>query len=443
MKSVYDNLISFLLIFCILTAVFYDYSDWNKVDLKKQIVDFTKFEDSRDINKILLFFEFPLLNYWEQKKISKIELKKIYSGYWERFEYSKNEIQKIEKISDYEVVLTTKYIYRNRIASRVNRYRLSETKFKFNKSGKITSISNLSIRKIDNQYIIDNNLISDFSYKENIFLKNNLKLAFFFALLLILNLSIQAVTIKKRKKKSEKSNEFKDDIAQQKLKDEVELNRLIKIEEIEEIEEIEKLRQRDLKEAAKRDVSIKLAKEKIEKEKKRGESINWENLDAVNKRIRDLKEASDRELSIKLEKEKIEKEKKSRERIEAYKKEVARIKRNKLAKEKREEKKRLEQEKKAKDEARIKREKRVIKKREDEEREKRIKEELNLKEQQNLVKSNPEIVDQSEDTFFEDNLSQYITEIPDDDVDEAESDMGDFLADKYMPQSLKNKLKNK
>ena len=442
MKSISHNIINIFLFFCILIAVFYDYSNRNKIDLKKQIVDFTKFEDSRNLNKVLLFFEFPLLDYWEHKKISKVELTKIYLSYWERFEYSKNEIQKIDKISDYEAVLKTKYIFKKSIASKLNRYRLSETKFNFNKSGKITSISNLSIRKIDNQYILDNNLTSDFSYEENIFLKNNLEIASFFTLLLILNLSIQALTIKKRKKESEKFNQLKDENEQQKLKEVIESNRLIKIKET------EKLRQRDLKETTDRELSIKLAKEKIEIEKKRRESVSWENLEAANERQRDLKETSDKELSIKLAKEKIEKEKKRRERIEADKKEAARIKRNKLAKEKREEKKRLEQEKKVKDEARIKREKRVIKKREDEEREKREKKELelndlNLKQQQELVKSNTEIVDQSEDAFFDDNLSQYITEIPDDDIDDAESDIGDFLTDTYMSQKLKNKLKNK
>ena len=386
MKNILHNIFSFLLIFSILIAVFYKYPDKRRVDFKKQIVAFTKAEDSRDINKVFFYFEFPLLNYWEHKEISKTALKKIYESYWERFEYSKNEIQKIDKINDSEFVLTTKYIF-SKNTGNLNSYRLSETKFRFNKSGKITSITNLSLQKINQQFIIDNNLTSNFSYTENIQQKNNVQLVPFFAFLLILNLSIQLIGSKnKNEAENEKIKEYKVNNVLV-TNDEKELHRLIQQEEL------EKKKQKELKEkeAAKRALLIRLAKEKIAKE-----------------------------------------------RIEEEKKEAARIERHKIAKEKREEKKRLELIQKANEEAKIKIEKLVIKEREEKERKKREKEE------QEKINSDVALIDENEDVFFDDNLSQYITVIADDEeVDEIQSDEVDFLTDKYMTQDLRNKLKNK
>ena len=47
------------------------------------------------------------------------------------------------------------------------------------------------------------------------------------------------------------------------------------------------------------------------------------------------------------------------------------------------------------------------------------------------------LITYSEFGFSDDNLSQYITEISDED------EIGEFIANKYMFQNLKNKLKNK
>jgi hypothetical protein len=410
-KNSLHNIISILLFFCILGAVFYEYPDQGEIDFKKQIIDFTKLEDSRDINKILFYFEFPLLEYWEHKKISKNDLKYIYISYWDRFEYSKNEIQKIDKISDYEFLLTTNYIFKKNIYTKLNRYRLSETKFRFNKSGKIISIINLSLKRIDYQYVIDNNLISNFSYMENIPKKNKLQLASFFIILLILNLSIQIVSfINKRKRINNKVNESK-------IESEINKESLIKNDKV-------KSNQKPQEKVRK----INIEQQKLSDERELHRLIELE--EAEKKRERDLREKkaaevkANRELFTRLAKERIE-----REKIEAVKKEAARINRNKIAREKREEKKRREQVQKVKEEARVKKEKRK-------------KEELELNKQQELSKSNIELVNDSEDVFFDNNLSQYIAEIPDD-IDETESDIGDFLADKYMSQNLKNKLKNK
>lgn len=426
MKSVTHNIFTLLLLLCILISYFYDYSEPTKIDFKKQIVDFTKLEDSRDINKVLGFFEFPVLDYWDNKGLGKSELKKLYLSYWKGFEYSKNEIQKIEKVSDYEFVLTTKYIFRKNITSKVNRYRLSETKFKFNASGKVTSIINLSLKRIDVQYIIDNNLTSNFSYVENSPQKNNLQLASFFIFLLILNLSVQIVgDINKRKRGSDKSVEFKGN-KDSLIKNEKEKSSTNNTESREELKKVD-VEQKKITDERKLNRLIQLE----EAEKKR-------EIDLREKKAAEVK--AHRELYTRLAKERI-----GREKIAAQEKEAARIKRNKLAREKREEQKRLEHVQKVKEEARIKREKLVIKKREETEREKREKEELDDYQirQQELVKPNAESIDQSEDDFFDNNLSQFITEIPDDDVEEIESDIGEFLTDKYMSQNLKNKFKNK
>lgn len=485
MKSVTHNIFTLLLLLCILIPYFYDYSEPTKIDFKKQIVDFTKLEDSRDINKVLGFFEFPVLDYWENKGFGKSELKKLYLSYWKGFEYSKNEIQKIEKVSDYEFVLTTKYVFRKNIASKVNRYRLSETKFKFNVSGKVTSIINLSLKRIDGQYIIDNNLISNFSVKENIPQKNNLQLTSFFIVLLMLNLSVQIVGgINKRKRINNKVNESKREseidkesllkndkvksnqkpqekvrkinIEQQKLSDERELHRLI------ELEKAETKRERDLREKKAAEVKAnhefftRLTKETIEREKvwkERAERVRADRVKisaqekeaASIKRNKLAREKREEQKRLELVQKVREEARVKREKIAAQEKEAARIKRNKLAREKREEQKKLEQIQKVKEEARIKREKLVIKKREESERAKREKEELDDYErrQQELVKPNPESIDQSKDDFFDNNLSQFITEIPDDEDDQDESDIGEFLTDKYMSKNLKKKFKKK
>jgi Na+-transporting methylmalonyl-CoA/oxaloacetate decarboxylase gamma subunit len=425
-KNSFYNIINLFLICGILVATFYKYPDKNKIDFKKQIVDFTIYEDARDLDKVLTFFEFPLLEYWQHKKLSKSELKKIYLSYWERFGYSKNEIQKIDKITEHEFVLTTNYIFKKSIFTKLNRYRLSETKFRFNKSGKITSIINLKLKKIDGQYIIDNNLISNFSYAENIPQKNNLQLAFVFIVLLILNLSIQIVSfINKRKRIDSKVNKskiesesnkeivikkdkvksnqkpqekvIKINIEQQKLSDERELNRLI------ELEEAQKKREIDLRE----------------------------------KKAAEVK--ANRELFTRLEKERIE-----REKIEAEKKQAARIRKNKIAKEQREEKKRIEKEKikavqKANAEARRKKENIVIQKRQEKEKLKREKEEE--EERKNNVSNI--VLEDDNDEFFDNTLSQFITEIPDEEELDEEIDVSEFLTEKYLSKDLKKKFKNR
>ena len=445
MKNSFHNIISLFLISGILIAVFYKYPDRDKIDFKKQIVDFTRYEDTRDIDIVLYFFEFPLLEYWQHKKLSKSELKKIYESYWARFGYSKNEIQKIEKISDFEFVLTTKYIFRKSIDSDVNRYRFSETKFKFNELGKIISITNLSLKKIDHQYIIDNNLIRDFSYSEKIFKKNNPDLAIFFSIFLLFNLLIQAFITNNTKSKTVKvtttNNKNSNKVAGKKVSNEnlrdksineLKLKEQVALDELNNPIEKEK---KVIKDKAFKEVLIKAEKARIETEKKLAALQEAE-------RIRKNKIAKEK----RQEKVRIEKEK-----IIAVQKANAEAKR-KRANDRRLEKERLEKEKKLaarreasrnkreEEEARIKREKAVIKKRQDKEREKRIREDevISSGDESNIV-----LVEEDEDDFFDDNLSQYITEIPDDDIDETESDIAELLADKYMSQKLKNKLKNK
>ncbi|WP_146105257.1 hypothetical protein [Polaribacter butkevichii] len=359
-----------------------------------------------------------MLDYWKYKEISKIDLKELYLSYWKRYEYSENEIQKIDKISDDEFVLTTKYIY-SKYFNHINNYRLSETKFKFNKLGKIASITNLSLKKIDHQYILDNNLIRDFSYTKKVLKKNNTDLTIVLTIFLLFNLLIQAFISNGTISKSVKVTNTKDNNSNKQTDKKV---------------SNENLRDKSINELKlKEQVALGELNNRIEKEKKVLKDKAWQ------------------EALIKVEKKRIESEKK----IEAQN-EAERIRKNKITKEKRQNDLRLEKErfekekrlaakkearrtKKEAEEAKIKREKAVIQKRQDREREKRKKEEKEEK----LNNSNISIVEEEEDSFFDDNLSQYITEIPDDEEQEDESDIGDFLTDKYMPQNLKNKLKKK
>lgn len=400
MKNSFHNIISILLIPCILGVYFYEYPDKDKIDFKKQIVDFTRYEDERNLDKVLSYFQFPLQEYWQHKDVSKNELKKLYQGYWKRYEYSKNDIQKIDKVDNYEFVLTTKYIYSKYIKN-LNRYRLSETKFKLNKSGKITSITNLSIKKIDHQYILDNNLIRNFSYTEKIFKKNNPDLAIVLTIFLLFNIIVQIFITNSTSSKSIKES------------------------------------------TANVNNSNKKASKQLSNQNLRDQSINELKLkeqiaaDKLNKRVKEeknsLKEKAHKEFLIKTEKARIASEKQL-----AAKKEAERIRKIKIAKEKRKERERLEKERiiavqKANAEAK--------RRREEEAREKRKKEE---EEARRINESNIALVEEDEDDFFDDNLSQYITEIPDDEETNLDEDeIGDFLTEKYMSKNLKNKLKKR
>jgi hypothetical protein len=438
-KNIIQNIVTVGLVISIFLS-FSRKNTSNFIDYPQQIVDFTKSEDSREIEKVLDFFQFPLLNYWENENLNRTELKKRYLNYWKTYQYSKNNIQKIDSINTLEYILTTKYEFKRSVESTGNRYRLSEIKFTFNKLGKITSVINISLKKIDNQYIIDHNLINDFSYKKTNLPKNKSQKTPIFLILLLVNLSVQAYfSLNKQNKHVDLELENKKPPKDLKINKEVDGKYSIKYKSGTVIS------QEELKENKDRLKKINEERElnRLIYEEEKNKKLEKEKIELETRRILAREKAA-----IELERKKnqeVENRKVERER------EAQREKRNKLAREKRAEKKKLEKDKLKKEAAKIKREKLVIKRRQEEDRIQRENEEREFNasnsisnKELDVYNDDVESSEEVEDDFFDNNLSQYVTEI-DDDEDEGDDDdeVSDFLTEKYMNEHLKNKLNNK
>lgn len=410
MNNLLHNIVSIFLVFFIFGSFILVNSNQEKIDFKKNIIDFTNFEDNRNLKKVLSFFDYDSLDYWEYKNIGRADLEELYLNYWDRFEYSKNHIQSISRVDNKEFILKTKYIFRKHLSSRSSSYRLSETKFKFNKFGEITSIINLSLKKIDKQYILDNGLIDDFSYVSNVPQKKNYYNTIFFTILLIFNLIIQFISHNNKDVVNKSPSNLNNQVAQS--------------------------------------TKTSVVKPKNSYYKKNNTYSFKEKKLPVNKEI--LKwEAQDKQREVKKEAARIKRLEREREQIVIQKRqEIERIEKEKIMAAKKAEaeavrkrqndlkleKERLEKEKKLAARREIRRKKR----------ETEVKEKRNLEEEVKVtIVSNTNIKDEDEDTFFDDNLSQYITEITDEiEVDEDE-DISEYLTEKYMSKKLKKKFKNK
>ncbi len=241
MRNVTHNSITIVLVISIL--FFFSQKDPlnNEINFKKKIIEFITAEDSREIKKILSYYQFPILNYWNKKNLSKNNLKEIYLSSWNKNEFSKNEIQNIKEISRYQYLLTTKYDYTKSLKSeRINSI-LSDIQFTFNKGGKITSIKNISVRKINKEDIFNHNYTNELNENEDFLSKKTLLIKSSLIILLILNLILQILYYFKQlsdKKKSSNTNSVKrQELKSNKynykdLKYEEEFNKLLKEEEV-------------------------------------------------------------------------------------------------------------------------------------------------------------------------------------------------------------------
>ena len=386
MNTIQNFITIFLLISLGIISFLADAKNQNSIDFKKKVINFTNSEDERNIDKVLDSYVFPILRYWEYENIYETELKDLYKNYWNRFEYSKNYIQKLEKINDFEIILTTKYEFKKTLENENKRIRLSKTKFTFNSSGKIIAVDNLSLKIVNKEYVIKNNLVENFSYSSPKELDSEIDYQAILISLIFINLVIQGLFfVGKEEKKLIISNK---DTSVIELK-----------KKAEEKLELEKQNREKLakEERIKKELEKTIEKGRLEIEKKNREKQR-------------------------LQKEKICKEKLAKE--ERNKNEQERIKKEL---EKKIEKNRIERKKTAKEEEALK----ITNKRKNRD---SIKIETQLVEKVNQ---------QDSDDFFDSNLSKYITVIEDDVEEVNDDDLGNYLTEKYMNRDLKNKLNGK
>ena len=252
MRNIIHNSITIIIVISVF--IFFSKSDTSQqIDFNKKIIDFMRIEDSRDIEKVLEYYHFPIIKYWDRKNLTKNDLRKIYLKSWKNNEYSKNEVQEIKELGKSEYVVTTKYDYQRNFKNKNINSILSDIKFIFNEKGKIISVINISFRNIDKQYPSTNNLINDFAYKELTPLKNFFLIKISVIILLILNITIQGLIFFKQfrlKSKGQKKSSNINSIRYQEIKPnkyqnknlryEEDFNKLLKEEEEEEEEEEEK-----------------------------------------------------------------------------------------------------------------------------------------------------------------------------------------------------------
>ena len=193
MNTIQNFITIFLLISLGIISFLADAKNQNSIDFKKKVINFTNSEDERNIDKVLDSYVFPILRYWEYENIYETELKDLYKNYWNRFEYSKNYIQKLEKINDFEIILTTKYEFKKTLENENKRIRLSKTKFTFNSSGKIIAVDNLSLKIVNKEYVIKNNLVENFSYSSPKELDSEIDYQAILISLIFINLVIQGL----------------------------------------------------------------------------------------------------------------------------------------------------------------------------------------------------------------------------------------------------------
>jgi hypothetical protein len=289
MRNVTHNSITIILVISILFFFSQKYPLKDEVNFKKKIIEFITAEDSREIKKILTYYQFPILNYWNEKNLSKNNLKEIYRSSWNKNEYSKNQVQNIKEISKYQYLLTTNYNYTKSLKSENINSILSDIQFTFNEDGKITSIKNSSVRKITKDDILNYNYINELNEKEDFLSKNSLFVKSSLIILLILNLILQVLfNIKKliSKKKSSNTNSAKEqELKSNKynykdLKYEEQFNKLLKEEE-------DKKKQESTKYHYKKLNHEKKFNQKTEEEKEINENIIRQN---ANRKIRQEEE---------------------------------------------------------------------------------------------------------------------------------------------------------
>ena len=162
MKKSVLNFIVFLLILGLFFCALKLFSSDNYIG---KVFAYTKYEDSRDLEKIINSFEYPIANYWGINNVKKNEIQGIYKRNWERTELAQNFIQEINQINDREYILHTLFKHKSKKSS-IIKLQSSKVKFLFNSNGKINSIINLSLNKISYESFTALNKLNKFSYKE-------------------------------------------------------------------------------------------------------------------------------------------------------------------------------------------------------------------------------------------------------------------------------------
>ena len=278
----------FVILLLILGLFFYGKKLTSADNYKGKVFAFTSYENSRDLGGIINYFAYPISNYWGKKKVGKAEITLLYEKNWERTAQSENFIQDIVKINSKEYILHTvfKYKYKN---SNTNRLQLSKVKFLFDAKGKIQSISNVSHSKIDYKIFVELKKQNKFSYQEHPVFMYKIILGVLFLLLLFITLFRKQIIGKKNLEEEKRQ------------KEEIELKRLLLLEENKKYEEKKKEEEKRKKKEFELNRLFLLEEQKKHEERKKRDEINRI---ARGKRLKEK-----RELEKRIE-EKIEEERK-------------------------------------------------------------------------------------------------------------------------------------
>lgn len=198
MRNITHNTISILLVISIIFFFSNSKPFDDEIYYKRKIIEFIKTEDSRKIENILTYYQFPISNYWNEKNVSQERIKEIYFNSWVKKEFSKNNIQNIVLINDYQYKLFTKYDYGNSPKSKSIKSVLSEIEFTFNKEGKFSSITNIKTKKVKKGDIFKDNFLKEFNDKSNFLSKKIILVKISLIILLMVNFILQVLLFLKK-----------------------------------------------------------------------------------------------------------------------------------------------------------------------------------------------------------------------------------------------------
>lgn len=142
-----NHLISFFSFLVFAYLIFAIHVVSSETDYTNKIIDLINHEDNRDTVSIAKSYGYPVKFYWGNKNISKPKLLKLYLKAWKNVDESSNLILSINKLSEFEYVLKTRFAYKMRKKEKVAHV-LSEVKFFFDKEGEIYGVENIKSNRI-------------------------------------------------------------------------------------------------------------------------------------------------------------------------------------------------------------------------------------------------------------------------------------------------------
>jgi hypothetical protein len=255
-----------VLLFAFLITISISINHNDVPDYSTQLAKFLKHEDSRDLNKILDSYLYPVENYWNQKNLQRNELETAYKKAWKNVEYSSNSLIEIKKLNNFNFVLTTQFKYKLKNKNNESIVR-SKLNFKLNNGGKIISIDNIEL--IESSSSTDNDIAvykAKDNQKTNGFIRTHIHTLIVIFLFIIIN--IWWIILTRRFEKKQKKLELIEKSRHEKeLLENERLAKLKKEREKEREGEIRLARIKERKIILEREVEEKINSARIERKK--------------------------------------------------------------------------------------------------------------------------------------------------------------------------------